>query len=158
MVERIFIDSNAFFKRKEKFMEIISKGHPLVINNIVVYEVIKVLDELISESNDKKAKLYKMLKERFPKLLKDLDVEIKCTNLDNERLLMCYEIMKNKNVDIGDAIIYLFMVDNKIQKILSYDDDWRKFDIEIIRRKDIMLRPLKILRNSSKSLELSVII
>ena len=130
----VFIDTSALFRAKGIFEKLINEGYDLCISPIVIYEFIKVLDELITEEkNEKRKKLYQKLRNRLPSLLKDLEVRIISHELTHEELEEAYKIMKNKDVDIGDALIYLLMKRKNIHKILTYDHDWDRIDIEIIR-------------------------
>ena len=103
-MKRIFIDTNAFFRGKERFLKLIKSGYKLVTCTIVIYEFLKVIDELIAEEKDpKRKKLYIKLKDRFSDLLESLDIEILSHKLSTHEIKKALIIMKEKSVDIGDA-------------------------------------------------------
>ena len=130
----VFIDTNALFRARKVFERLIDEGYNLCMSPIVIYEFVKVLDELIlEEQSEERRRLYQKLRDRLPSLLRDLEVEILPHELTYEELEEAYNIMKNKDVDIGDALIYLLMKRKNIRKILTYDDDWERLDVEIIR-------------------------
>jgi len=133
-MKRIFIDTNAFFRGKERFLKLIKSGYKLVTCTIVIYEFLKVIDELIAEEKDpKRKKLYIKLKDRFSDLLESLDIEILSHKLSTHEIKKALIIMKEKSVDIGDALIYILLERENIQKILTYDDDWKRLNTEVIR-------------------------
>jgi len=130
----VFIDTSALFKGKMVFEKLIDMGYDLCISPLVIYEFVKVIDELIiEEKNEERKKLYERLKRRLPSLLRDLEIEIIPHELTYTELEEAYNIMHEKDVDIGDALIYLLLKRKGIQKILTYDDDWNRMDIEVIR-------------------------
>jgi len=131
-MKRIFIDTNAFFRGRERFLKLIEDGYRLVTCTIVVYEFLKVIDELIAEEKDpRRRKLYIKLKNRFPSLLEDLDIEILSHRISAQEIREALMIMEEKSVDIGDALIYLLLKREKIREILTYDDDWKRLNIEV---------------------------
>ena len=60
-MRRIFIDTNAFFKARKIFETLIDEGYELVTSTIVIYEFLKVIDELIREekSEERRKTLHK---------------------------------------------------------------------------------------------------
>jgi len=133
-VSVVFIDTSALFKAKRVFEKLIDQGYTLCISPLVIYEFVKVIDELIiEEKNEKRRKLYERLRERLPSLVRDLEVKIIPHELTYTELKKAYNIMHEKDVDIGDALIYLLLKRKGIQKILTYDDDWNRMDMEVIR-------------------------
>ena len=131
----MFVDTDVFFKGKDVLMDAILNGYKLITNTIVIYEFMSALDErMMEERNEGRRRIYHMLKNRFFQLLRELGIEVCSTELRPEDLKLCNEIMKEKGIDIGDAIIYVFMHKRNMKKILTFDDEWRKFaDIEIVR-------------------------
>ena len=130
----VFIDTSALFRARKMFERLVDEGYNLCISPIVIYEFVKVLDELIAEEqNEKRKRLYQKLRSRLPSLLRDLEVKIIPHELTYEELEEAYSIMRNKDVDIGDALIYLLLKKKGIQKILTYDDDWNRLDVETVR-------------------------
>jgi len=58
-------------------MRLVEERYELYVSPIVIYEFIKVLDELIiQEKNEERRRLYQKLKNRLPSLLRDLEVGI----------------------------------------------------------------------------------
>jgi len=134
MNEYIFIDTNAFFKAKRVFKKLITQGAKLVTSTIVIYEFVKIIDELIAlESNEKRRQLYIKLRTRFPKLIEELSIDILQHQITYNDLSQAYEIMSQKGIDIGDALIYILMKKMKIKKILTFDDDWLRLDVIVLR-------------------------
>jgi len=130
----VFIDTSALFKAKKVFRELIDRNYVLCTSPIVIYEFVKVIDELIiEEQNEKRKKLYLRLKERLPALLRELEIKILPHELAHAEVEEAYNIMHEKDVDIGDALIYLLLRKKNIKKILTYDNDWDRMDIEVIR-------------------------
>ncbi len=73
----VFIDTSALFRAKSIFMRLVEERYELYVSPIVIYEFIKVLDELIiQEKNEERRRLYQKLKNRLPSLLRDLEVGI----------------------------------------------------------------------------------
>ncbi len=133
-MRRILVDTNAFFRGKEKFLELVERGYKLVTCTIVIYEFLKVIDELIVEEKDSRRKeLYMRLKNRFPGLLEDLEIEILDHKIDVSDIRCALSIMKEKSIDIGDALIYLLLRKENIQEILTYDEDWKRLDIKVVQ-------------------------
>lgn len=133
-MKMVFIDTNAFFKARNIFENLIDKGYELVTSTIVIYEFIKVIDELIrEEKSEEKKKLYLRIKNRFPKLLKELNVKILSHNLSYKDVEEAMEMSEKKNVDIGDALIFKLIKSEGIRNILTYDKDWKRFSVNIIR-------------------------
>ncbi|MHA1664676.1 MAG: type II toxin-antitoxin system VapC family toxin [Candidatus Njordarchaeales archaeon] len=129
----IFIDTNAFFKAKEIFVRLIKERNQLVTSTIVIYEFIKITEELIfNERNEARKKLYIRLKQRFPILLKELEISVLSHLLKNNDIIDAYNVMSEKDIDIGDALIYILMKKKGIKKILTFDNDWTRLDVEII--------------------------
>ena len=130
----VFIDTSALFKAKKVLRELIDRNYVLCTSPIVIYEFVKVIDELIiEERNEKRKKLYLRLKERLPALLRELEIKILPHELTHAEVEEAYNIMHEKDVDIGDALIYLLLRKKNIKKILTYDNDWDRMDIEVIR-------------------------
>ncbi len=130
----VFIDTNALFKGKTVFEKLIDMGYNLCTSPLIIYEFVKVIDELvIEEKNEERRKLYKRLRRRLPFLLRDLEIEIIPHELTYTELEEAYNVMHEKDVDIGDAMIYILLRRKGIQKILTYDDDWGRMDIEVVQ-------------------------
>ncbi len=133
-MKKIFIDTNAFFRGKDIFLRLIENNYKLVTSTIVVYEFLKVIDELIlEEKNIDRRNLYIKLRDRFPSLIDDLDIEILSHKLSVKEIQDAFVVMKEKSIDIGDALIYLLLRRESIQEILTYDDDWKRLSVNIIQ-------------------------
>ena len=133
MREIVFIDTNAFFKSRAILEKLIKEGTKLATSSIVIYEFVKIIDELIAlEQNEKRRQLYIKLKNRFPKLLKELSIDILSHQITYDDLSRAYDIISQKNVDIGDALIYILMKKKNIKKILTFDDDWLRLDVTVL--------------------------
>jgi len=133
MREIVFIDTNAFFKSRAILEKLIKEGTKLATSSIVIYEFVKIIDELIAlEQNEKRRQLYIKLKNRFPKLLKELSIDILSHQITYDDLSRAYDIISQKNVDIGDALIYILMKKKNIKKILTFDDDWLRLDVIVL--------------------------
>ncbi len=128
--KRVFIDSNCWFRSKKDFYYALSLGYDLVINPIVIYEIIKILDIEINLAKEQKKnereKLCQSLKKRFPLLLMELEVFIVRTNLSTDEIDQLYSVMDQYDLDIGDVLIYWTMKKEKISRIMTNDQDWKR--------------------------------
>lgn len=133
-MSKVFIDTSALFRARSLFERLVSEGYDLYISPIVIYEFVKVLDELIvREKSEDRRKLYVKLRNRLPSLLRVLDVRILPHELTYDELEEAYRVMKESGVDIGDALMYLLLKRNRIGKILTYDKDWARLDVEVLK-------------------------
>lgn len=102
-MKRVFVDTNAFFRGKRKFLELIEKGYRLVTCIIVIYEFLKVIDELIAvEKKLDRKNLYVGLKERFPILLRELDIDIIAHKFSISDIQEALNLAKKESIDAGD--------------------------------------------------------
>ena len=104
-------------------------GRELVIDLIVFHEFVDVLTELteIAEEKERKAG-YRRKIEEFPSLLEDEDVGIEPLALDHQDLKRSVHLMHEKEVDIGDALIYVHMSKLGIRHIVTDDRDWDRLE------------------------------
>lgn len=128
--QKLFVDSNIWFHSKKRLYEALTLGYELIIDPIVIYEVIKILDLEINLAKEKKkvkrVELMEYLKKRFPSLLKELHITISTINLSYKDLVDSYGVMEKYNIDIGDALIYSTLQKEHISLILSSDQDWKR--------------------------------
>ncbi len=109
-------------------------NYKLVTSTIVVYEFLKVIDELIlEERNLDRRNLYVKLRNRFPSLLDELDIEILGHELTAQKIQEAFSVMERKSIDIGDALIYLLLKRVGVQEILTYDEDWKRLGVKNIQ-------------------------
>ncbi|MHA1988687.1 MAG: type II toxin-antitoxin system VapC family toxin [Promethearchaeota archaeon] len=128
--KELLVDSNCWFTSKFLLSKAIVNKFSLVITPIIIYEVIKILEIEINLANQKKkekrVKLLKELKIRFPNLLNDLDVFIASIEGASINLTDLYKYMEQYSIDIGDAMIYNTMKQRSIETILTNDKDWKR--------------------------------
>ena len=113
-----------------------------MIDSVVIYEVHKILEyELnlaIKKGNEKRSQVLQNLRDRFPSLIRDLDVRILSTDVQTSDLNTLESNMRKFAIDIGDAIICEDMKRNNLEMILSGDEDWKRVEgITIVTKKTL---------------------
>ncbi|MHA1593318.1 MAG: hypothetical protein ACTSXJ_08205 [Candidatus Baldrarchaeia archaeon] len=67
------------------FSDSVAKGFRLVTIPIVIYEFLTVINELLREEKDeRRRRLFAILMDRFPQLLRDLEIEVECIKLSSD--------------------------------------------------------------------------
>ena len=126
----IFIDTEAFFHKKKELLSLVNAGYQIVTNNLVIYEFIDVIThelEMAKKSqNTQRIQLLLQIRDRFPQLLINMNIDIKDFTLTPEILLNIYNLMNKYSMNVGDVFHLLTIKDHAINFILSNDGDWKR--------------------------------
>ena len=126
----IFIDTEAFFHKKKELLSLVKADYHIVTNNLVIYEFVDVitheLDLAKQSQNNQRIELLKQIRNRFPQLLIDMNIEIKDFTLTQEILLNIYNLMNKYSMNVGDIFHLLTIKEHGINFILSNDGDWKR--------------------------------
>jgi len=132
----VMVDTSAFFSGTKELRAIIEKGNKLVTLDLVVFEFTKVMEEEIDEAKGARrttrVQLLQHLKERFPKLLKDLEIDLESPAFGLDDLSELYS-MVSRGFDSGDAMIWLKMQRAGLDTILTDNvSDWKKIGAKVV--------------------------
>ncbi len=121
--ESIFIDTEAFFHKKQELLKLSEMEYQLITNNVVIYEFIDVISYELeiakNNHNERRIEILTNLRERFPKLIIDLGIVIKDFTLTNEILLTIYQLMDIYKMSIGDIFHLLTIKEHTIKYICN---------------------------------------
>lgn len=128
MAKKLVIDTSAFFASAARLSPLAQEGAALSTPDLVVFEFAKVVREEMSRAqssgNIKRARVMLGLEQRFPKLLRALEVEVWSSEFsvdDVERLYT--EVAKGH--EPGDSMIWLKMQKKGLDTIATADsEDW----------------------------------
>ena len=132
----VMVDTSAFFSGTKELREIIEKGNKLSTLDLVVFEFTKVMEEEIDEAKGAgktaRVELLQHLEERFPNLLKDLEIDPKSPAFTLDDLSELYS-MVSRGLDSGDAMIWLKMRRAGLDTILTDNtSDWKKIGAKVV--------------------------
>ena len=129
----VFIDTGAFFRAKRVLIDLIEKGYKLATSIIAIYDFYKIIDELIAnEENPAKRDLYLKLRRNFPKLLRELEVEIIPFKIDADTIEEACSLMEKENVDMSVALTYIFLHRFNITSVVSSNKNWKRLKVNLI--------------------------
>ncbi|MFQ5910929.1 MAG: type II toxin-antitoxin system VapC family toxin [Thermoplasmata archaeon] len=128
----LLVDTNAFFLSETTLKHAVEQGKKLTTNPIVLYEVVKVCEEETQFTEDEeRITLLHQVKTRLPELLERLDISTPPLEVSPSDLKQAYSTMAGKDVDIGDALIYIDMRKRGVTEILTQDRDFERLDVTI---------------------------
>ncbi len=126
----IFIDTEAFFHKKDEIDKLLEADYELFTSNIVIYEFIDVITHELelakNKKNDHRVKLLSTIRDRFPLLIIDSGINIKNLSPTNKILTNFYNLMDKYKMNIGDVFHLLTIKEHKINYILTKDGDWKR--------------------------------
>ncbi|MDG6934849.1 MAG: type II toxin-antitoxin system VapC family toxin [Nitrososphaerota archaeon] len=132
----IIVDTSAFFAGTRKLRTIIEKGERLLTIDLIVFEFTKVLEDEIRRSvgsgNTKRAEMLRGLRDRFPKLLSDLEINVTSPEFSSTDVNRLYSMI-SKGLDSGDAMIWIKMQKAGCDTILTDNvSDWRELGAKVV--------------------------
>jgi hypothetical protein len=131
----IIVDTSAFFAGTKKLRKIIEKGDRLLTIDLIVFEFTKVMEDEIRRSarsgNTKRAVMLRGLRDRFPKLLLDLGINVASPEFSSTDVNHLYSMI-SKGYDSGDAMIWIKMQKAGWDTIVTDNvSDWRALGANI---------------------------
>jgi hypothetical protein len=132
----IIIDTSAFFAGTKKLRSIIERGDRLLTVDLIVFEFTKVIEDEIQRSagsgNTKRAAVLRGLRDRFPKLLLDLGINVASPEFSLTDVNHLYSMI-SKGYDSGDSMIWLKMQKAGWDTILTDNvSDWRALGANVM--------------------------
>ncbi len=103
--QKLVIDTSAFFSKSSRLGSLVQGGSKLLTIDLVIFEFVKTIEVEINEATQakrqKRVEMLKAIKERFPKLLRSLEIEIISPQFSIADLEKLYAEVKNGK-DPGD--------------------------------------------------------
>lgn len=132
----VVVDTPGFFSGAKKLRTIIDKGDKLSTIDLVVFEFTKVMEDEIDEARaagkSTRVQMLQHIKDRFPRLLKDLEIELESPTFTFEDLAELYSMI-SKGFDSGDSMIWLKMQRAGLNTILTDNrSDWKRIGAKVI--------------------------
>jgi len=133
---RVIVDTSAFFAATKKLHTIIEKGDRLSTIDLIVFEFTKVMEDEIDRArgsgNVARAKMLRLIRERFPQLLTDLEINVVSPEFSSGDVGNLYSMI-SKGYDSGDAMIWLKMQKAGLDTILTDNvSDWKELGAKVI--------------------------
>ena len=133
---QVVVDTSAFFAGTKRLREIMGKGVTLSTIDLIVFEFTKVMEDEINRArgagNTKRAQMLRNIRDRFPQLLKDLDVDVASPTFSSADVSDLYSLIA-KGYDSGDAMIWIKMKKVGMGTILTDNiSDWKKLGASVI--------------------------
>ncbi|MFI5421862.1 MAG: hypothetical protein ACHQ1H_12910 [Nitrososphaerales archaeon] len=136
-VRELVIDTSGFFSKSSKLMALKENGSiQLSTIDLVILEFIKVMEVEINRAmSSKKADrvvILNAIRERFPKLIRELDIKIKSPEFLYEDILDLYSHV-DKGLDPADSMIWLKMQRAGLDSVATRNvSDWKKLGAKVI--------------------------
>ncbi len=104
--------------------------------DLVIFEFVKTIEVEINEATQakrqKRVEMLKAIKERFPKLLRSLEIEIISPQFSIADLEKLYAEVKNGK-DPGDCMIWLKMQNAGVNSIITQNiSDWKELGANVV--------------------------
>ena len=134
--KNLVIDTSGFFASAARLQSLAGDGSTLSTPDLVVFEFAKVVAEEISRAkgsgNDRRTKLMLGLQQRFPKLLRELEVEVWSSGFSIDDVDRLY-VEISKGHEPGDAMIWLRMQSKGFDTIATADPkDWNALGAKVV--------------------------
>src|SRR5271154_5650685 len=102
----VIVDTSAFFAATKKLRMIVEKGDRLSTIDLIVFEFTKVMEDEIDRArgsgNVARAKVLGLVREMFPQLLTDLEIDVVSPEFSSGDVGSLYSMI-SKGHDSGDA-------------------------------------------------------
>ncbi len=134
--QELVIDTSAFFAKTSKLRSFIEEGTKLSTIDLVVFEFTKLMEVEIREATKAKRQdrldMLLAVKDRFPKLLNMLEIEIRSPEFSFDDLLKLYgEVAKGH--DPGDCMIWLKMQRAGLDSVITQNTShWKKLGANVL--------------------------
>ncbi|MBI2937174.1 MAG: hypothetical protein HYY22_03115 [Thaumarchaeota archaeon] len=137
--KQVVIDTSAFFAGTKKIRSLIENGIKLSTIDLVVFEFTKVMETEIAQARrsgkTQRLELLQALKERYPKLLRTFEIEVKSPEFSIDDVDQLYTEI-SKGHDSGDAMIWLKMQKAGLNTIVTDNTfDWINLGAKVINLK-----------------------
>ncbi len=135
-LQELVINTSAFFAKASKLRPFIEDGTQLSTIDLVVFEFTKLMEVEIREAAKAKKQhrleMLKAVRNRFPKLLRTLGIEIRSPEFRFDDLSKLY-IEVSKGHDPGDCMIWLKMQRAGLNSIITQDiAHWKKLGANVL--------------------------
>ncbi|MBI4257724.1 MAG: type II toxin-antitoxin system VapC family toxin [Thaumarchaeota archaeon] len=132
----LVIDTSAFFKGAARLRQLLRKEEHLATVDLVIFEFMKVteleLKKAKAKKNHRREKILLNIQDRFPKLLKELEIEVRSPDITLNDIEELHSLTSKGN-EAGDAMIWLKMQKLGWNTIVTDDtDDWKRLGPNII--------------------------
>jgi hypothetical protein len=122
--KRVVVDTSGLFAGASKLGALLAEGCNLVIIDLIVFEFVKVVDREINLAKQagktKRIQTLTRLRDRFPALLHELEVELVSPDFTTQDLKKLYSLI-SKGKDPADCMIWLKMQNEALSSILTDD-------------------------------------
>ena len=134
--QKLVIDTSAFFSKSSRLGSLVQGGSKLLTIDLVIFEFVKTIEVEINEATQakrqKRVEMLKAIKERFPKLLRSLEIEIISPQFSIADLEKLYAEVKNGK-DPGDCMIWLKMQNAGVNSIITQNiSDWKELGANVV--------------------------
>lgn len=133
-IQQIVVDTTAFFGKINDLRNFIAQGKSkLCTIDLVVFEFTKLMQaELRGAKSDERSEMLIAVRDRFPRLLSDLGIEIINSSFGTDDLLTLYQEIADGQ-DAGDGMIWLKMQKLGLKTILTQNSrDWKRLGAEAV--------------------------
>src|SRR5437899_630757 len=129
-ISAVVVDTSAFLAGTRKLKSIMERGDRLSTIDLVVFEFTKVMEDEIDRAKGSgkkaRAKMLEAIRQRFPQLLTDLEIEVASPIFSSSDVGSLYSMIA-RGYDSGDAMIWLKMQRAGWDTILTDNvSDWKE--------------------------------
>lgn len=134
--EALVADTSAFFAKISELRHFIEEENTkLVTLDLVVFEFAKLMQSEIKDAKktkrEERVKMLTAIRDRFPELLANLEIEIISPTFGSEDLEKLYEVARDN--DAGDCMIWLKMQKAGLKSIVTQNtSDWKKLGANVV--------------------------
>lgn len=136
MKEKIVVDTSGFFASAAKLGALLDGGGTLSAPDLVVFEFTRTIREEIERArgsgNLRRAEVMEALEERFPGLLRSLEIEVWTSGFAIDDVDELYRLLSEGH-EPGDAMIWIKMKKVGLDTVATADaSDWEALGARVV--------------------------
>ena len=135
--QEIVIDTSAFFAGTKKLRSYIGRETKLSTIDLVIFEFTKAMETEIARAEGsgrtRRLELLRGLRDRFPGLLQDLEIEVRSPEFSSADVGRLYSMLSDGGCDSGDTMIWLKMQRVGLHTILTDNvSNWERLGAKVV--------------------------